>query len=59
MDIGVWHNGGTSLDVKTTDDGLGIPDASIAEMHENRKRIVDHQVEHGVLAEEHGVDDSR
>ncbi len=54
MNVGVWHNGNTNLPVKKLDDGYRIPDASLKELHEDRKQTIQDQVEFGVLAEEYG-----
>lgn len=54
--IGVFHNGGTSLRPKRTATGEVIPDASIEEMHADRKQTVLDRVEYGVFAEQLGYD---
>jgi alkanesulfonate monooxygenase SsuD/methylene tetrahydromethanopterin reductase-like flavin-dependent oxidoreductase (luciferase family) len=56
MNFGVWHNGNTNLPLKETEDGLVIPDASLAEMHEDRRRVAIERIEHGILADERGYD---
>lgn len=56
MTFGVWHNGTTDLPLKETDEGIVIPDASLAEMNRDRQRIAVDRIEHGVLADEHGFD---
>jgi alkanesulfonate monooxygenase SsuD/methylene tetrahydromethanopterin reductase-like flavin-dependent oxidoreductase (luciferase family) len=56
MNFGIWHNGTTNLPLKETDDGLVIPDASLAEMNADRQQVSLERIEHGILAEEHGFD---
>jgi hypothetical protein len=46
MNFGVWHNGNTNLPLKETDEGIVIPDASLAEMHEDRRRVAVERIEH-------------
>lgn len=52
----VIHNGSTNLPLKQIDEGPVVPDASLAEIHEDCQRILKDQIEHGVLAEEYGYD---
>lgn len=52
----VIHNGSTNLPLKKVEDGTVIPDATIAEIHEDCKEIINDQIEHGVLAEKYGYD---
>ncbi|MFB6170038.1 MAG: LLM class flavin-dependent oxidoreductase, partial [Haloarculaceae archaeon] len=53
----VIHNGSTNLPLKRAGpDGQVIPDATLREIHEDCKQILNEQIEHGVLAEEYGFD---
>lgn len=53
----VVHNGSTNLPLKRTgEDGLVVPDATIAEIHEDCRTVLEDQIRHGVLAEEYGFD---
>lgn len=54
MNFGVWHNGNTNLPLKETDDGIVIPDASLSEMHEDRRQVARERIEHGILADQRG-----
>lgn len=56
MEFGTFVNGGTNLPLKEGPNGQIIPDASIADVHEDNKQIVRDQVDHCVLAEEVGFD---
>lgn len=55
-DIGVFHNGGTNLPLKTAENGSRIADGSVSELHEDLKQVTRDQVEHSVLADEYGFD---
>lgn len=54
MNFGVWHNGNTNLPLKETTDGIVIPDASFAEMHQDRQRVARERIDHGILADKRG-----
>jgi alkanesulfonate monooxygenase SsuD/methylene tetrahydromethanopterin reductase-like flavin-dependent oxidoreductase (luciferase family) len=56
MEIGTFINGGTNLPLKRHENGLVIPDASLAEMHRDMQQITKDNLEHAVLAEEIGLD---
>jgi alkanesulfonate monooxygenase SsuD/methylene tetrahydromethanopterin reductase-like flavin-dependent oxidoreductase (luciferase family) len=56
MRFGIWHNGTTNVPMKETDEGLVVPDATVRELHEDRQRIVNERIRHGVLAEQRGFE---
>lgn len=56
MNFGVWHNGSTNIPVVENEDGIMIPDASLAEMHADRQLVARDRIEHGVLADKRGFD---
>lgn len=55
-DIGVFHNGGTNLPLKTAENGAIIVDGSVRELHEDLKQVTRDQVDHAVLADQFGYD---
>lgn len=56
MRFGIWHNGTTNVPMKETDEGLVVPDATVRELHEDRQRIINERIRHGVLAERRGFE---
>lgn len=54
--IGIFHNGTTNQGMKRTEEGKVIPDASLAEIHEEKKQTVHDQIKTVVKAEELGYD---
>lgn len=56
MTIGTIYNGSITLPQKRTREGKVIPDASLAEVHEDKKHIINTHIEHGVRAEDLGFD---
>lgn len=56
MYIGVCGGGPLTLPHEKLDSGTVIPDGDIGDVHENRQRQIESQVELGVRAEEFGYD---
>jgi alkanesulfonate monooxygenase SsuD/methylene tetrahydromethanopterin reductase-like flavin-dependent oxidoreductase (luciferase family) len=54
--VSTFHNGSTNLPLKEADNGMVIPDASIPELHQDMKQVIQDQIEYGVRAEEAGFD---
>ena len=54
FEIGVFHNGASSLPVVVTKDGVAVNDGSLAEVHAPRRRSLVNQVRQGILAEKLG-----
>lgn len=54
--FGIFHNGSTSASMRRTEDGRVIPDASLSDIHEEKKNAVTDQIESAVLAEDLGFD---
>lgn len=54
VEIGIFFNGGTSYDLKRSDEGHLIPDASVREIHEEAKGAAEAGVQQSVLADELG-----
>lgn len=52
--IGIFYNGGTSHELKRTEEGHVLPDASVAEMHEEAKKSSKQATELAIRAEELG-----
>ena len=56
VDLGVFHNGSTNLPQKRDEDGNVFPDASLSEVHEDGRQVMQDQISHAVTAEEAGFD---
>ena len=54
LEIGVFHNGASSLPVITTKDGVTLNDGSLAEVHKAAQETLVNQVRQGILAEKLG-----
>ena len=54
LEIGVFHNGASSLPVITTKDGVTFNDGSLAEVHQAAQETLVNQVRQGILAEKLG-----
>src|SRR5690242_908035 len=54
FEIGVFHNGASSLPVIITKDGVAVNDGSLAEVHAAAQEVLISQVRQGVLAEKLG-----
>jgi hypothetical protein len=54
LEIGVFHNGASSLPVITTKDGVTLNDGSLAEVHRTAQETLINQVRQGILAEKLG-----
>ena len=54
LEIGVFHNGASSLPVVTTKDGVAVNDGSLAEVHRAAQETLVNQVRQGILAEKLG-----
>ena len=54
FEIGVFHNGASSLPVVVTKDGVAVNDGSLAEVHAAAQEVLVNQVRQGILAEKLG-----
>ena len=54
LEIGVLHNGASSLPVITTKDGVTLNDGTLAEVHQAAQQTLVNQVRQGILAEKLG-----
>ncbi len=54
LEIGVFHNGASSLPVVLTKDGVAVNDGSLAEVHAAAQEVLINQVRQGILAEKLG-----
>ncbi len=54
LEIGVFHNGASSLPVITTKDGVTLNDGSLAQVHQAAQATLVNQVRQGILAEKLG-----
>jgi hypothetical protein len=54
LEIGVFHNGASSLPVVVTKDGVAVNDGSLAEVHAAAQEVLVNQVRQGILAEKLG-----
>ena len=54
FEIGVFHNGASSLPVVLTKDGVAVNDGSLAEVHLAAQEVLINQVRQGILAEKLG-----
>ena len=54
FEIGVFHNGASSLPVIVTKDGVAVNDGSLAEVHAAAQEVLVNQVRQGILAEKLG-----
>src|ERR1700753_316732 len=54
LEIGVFHNGASSLPVITTKDGVTLNDGTLAEVHQAAQHTLMTQVRQGILAEKLG-----
>ena len=54
FEIGVFHNGASSLPVVVTKDGVAVNDGSQAEVHAAAQEVRGNQVRQGILAEKLG-----
>src|SRR5690349_23162884 len=54
FEIGVFHNGASSLPVIITKDGVAVNDGSLAEVHAAAQEVLISQVRQGILAEKLG-----
>ena len=54
LEIGVFHNGASSLPVIITKDGVAVNDGSLAEVHDAAQEVLVNQVRQGILAEKLG-----
>ena len=54
LEIGVFHNGASSLPVVTTKDGVAVNDGSLEEVHRAAQETLVNQVRQGILAEKLG-----
>ncbi|MFI4927971.1 MAG: LLM class flavin-dependent oxidoreductase, partial [Burkholderiales bacterium] len=54
LEIGVFHNGASSLPVITTKDGVTLNDGTLAEVHRAAQETLVNQVRQGILAEKLG-----
>ena len=54
FEIGVFHNGASSLPVVITKDGVAVNDGSLAEVHAAAQEVLVNQVRQGILAEKLG-----
>ena len=54
FEIGVFHNGASSLPVVLTKDGVAVNDGSLAEVHAAAQEVLVNQVRQGILAEKLG-----
>ena len=55
FEIGVFHNGASSLPVVVTKDGVAVNDGSLAEVHAAAQEVLVNQVRQGILAEKLGL----
>jgi alkanesulfonate monooxygenase SsuD/methylene tetrahydromethanopterin reductase-like flavin-dependent oxidoreductase (luciferase family) len=56
IELGVFHNGQTDLEVRTLENGVTIHTGTLEQVHDAYQRILVSQVRQGVLAEELGYD---
>ena len=54
LEIGVFHNGASSLPIVTTPEGVTLNDGSLAEVHRAAQETLVNQVRQGILAEKLG-----
>lgn len=54
LEIGVFHNGASSLPIVTTPEGITLNDGSLAEVHRAAQETLVNQVRQGILAERLG-----
>src|SRR5258707_13324848 len=54
FEIGVFHNGASSLPVVLTKEGVAVNDGSLAEVHAAAQEVMINQVRQGILAEKLG-----
>src|ERR1700739_3123314 len=54
LEIGVFHNGASSLPVITTGDGVTLNDGTLAQVHKAAQETLVNQVRQGILAERLG-----
>ena len=54
FEIGVFHNGASSLPVVVTKEGVAVNDGSLAEVHVAAQEVLVNQVRQGILAEKLG-----
>ena len=54
LEVGVFHNGASSLPVITTKDGVTLNDGSLAQVHQAAQETLVNQVRQGILAEKLG-----
>ena len=54
LEIGVFHNGASSLPVVTTKEGVAVNDGSLEEVHRAAQETLVNQVRQGILAEKLG-----
>src|SRR5260370_30410091 len=59
LEIGVFHNGASSLPVITTKEGVTLNDGSLAEVHPVAQETLVNQVRQGILGEEVGYQSLR
>ena len=55
LEVGVFHNGASSLPVITTKDGVTLNDGSLAQVHQAAQETLVNQVRQGILAEKLGL----
>src|SRR5216683_242246 len=54
LEIGLFHNGASSLPIATTKDGVTFNEGSLAEVHQAAQETLVNQVRQGILAEKLG-----
>ena len=54
LEIGVFHNGASSLPVTITKEGVAVNDGSLVEVHRAVQETLVNQVRQGILAERLG-----
>ena len=54
LEIGVFHNGASTLPVTLTKDGVAVNDGSLKEVHRAAQETLVNQVRQGILAERLG-----
>ena len=54
LEIGLFHNGASSLPIATTKDGVTFNDGSLPEVHRTAQETLVNQVRQGILAEKLG-----
>jgi len=56
IDIGIFYNGSLDIPTKAAPNGIVIPDASLAEIHESCQRGIVAAIRQGILADKLGFD---